>query len=108
MFFLREDADVFCEHDGQVSLAASQYWVSIEERMVLVERDPEGRSFAKACPNTNPLMGIKPCMTTLPVQAGYSVFLRVDGKRLCLDTVEGITDGTPPGNVYHVRNAGQQ
>jgi hypothetical protein len=47
-------------------------------------------------------------VTTLPVKSGYSDFVRIDGKRICLDTVTGLTDGTPPGTVeYKVRSAGQ-
>jgi hypothetical protein len=42
------------------------------------------------------------------VTAGYSDLIRINGKRVCLDTVTGLTDGTPPGLVkYKVNNAGQ-
>jgi hypothetical protein len=42
------------------------------------------------------------------VQKGYSQFIRVEDHWLCLDTVTGFTDGTPPGVVmYVVRDAGQ-
>ncbi len=35
-------------------------------------------------------------------------FLRIGGHRICLDTVVGFTDGTPPGAVdYDVRDPGQ-
>jgi hypothetical protein len=51
---------------------------------------------------------IKPCTTTLPVRVGYSDLLRIEGRRVCLDTVTGLTDGSPPGTVnYSVRAAGQ-
>jgi len=44
----------------------------------------------------------------LKVQAGYSDWIRVDGKRICLDTITGLTDGTPPGTVkYKVNEPGQ-
>jgi hypothetical protein len=53
-------------------------------------------------------VGIRPFLTTLKVTAGYSNLIRIGGKRLCLDTVTGLTDGTPPGLVkYKVNNAGQ-
>ena len=39
---------------------------------------------------------------------GYSTFLKIDGHKICLDTVRGLTDGTPPGVVeYKVRIPGQ-
>ncbi|HSV15832.1 MAG TPA: hypothetical protein VLI90_16335, partial [Tepidisphaeraceae bacterium] len=59
-----------------------------------------------ACPNVG--IAIKPCQITLKVNQGYSTFIRVDGQRLCLATVQGLTDGTPPGVViYNVRQPGQ-
>jgi hypothetical protein len=104
MLVLTEDAKLFCKHSGKVSIAATQALVMIGGRKVLVERDPEGRSIS-LCPVTLPL---KPCLTTLVVQKGYSEFIRVEDHRLCLDTVTGFTDGTPPGVVmYVVREAGQ-
>ena len=55
-----------------------------------------------------PAATIKPCQLTLRVQVGYSDLLRIDGRRVCLDTVTGLTDGTPPGMVpYRVRSSRQ-
>jgi hypothetical protein len=51
---------------------------------------------------------IKPCTATLVAEAGYSSFVRISGRRVCLDSVTGLTDGTPPGVVkYLVRDPGQ-
>jgi len=51
---------------------------------------------------------MKPCLTTLAVRDGYSNLVRIDQHRVCLDTVTGLTDGTPPGIVvYTVRDPGQ-
>lgn len=106
MLFLTEDALLVCKHElGKVNIAPSQGLVTIEKRKVLVENDPEGKSIA-GCPMYGP--SIKPCTTTLKTMKGYCSFLRVHGKRVCLDTVTGLTDGTPPGTVeYKVNNAGQ-
>jgi hypothetical protein len=47
-------------------------------------------------------------VTTLKVRKGYSDWIRIDGKRVCLDSVIGLTDGTPPGAVdYFVRDPEQ-
>jgi len=107
MRLLTQDAHLACKHVlGKVDIAASQGFVSIQGRKVLVENDPEGKSI-KRCPNVGAT--IKPCQTTLKVARGYSGFVRIDGKRVCLDTVQGLTDGTPPGVVlYEVRDPGQQ
>lgn len=106
MFFLTEDSVLICDHiRGIVQNTTTQDWVTIENRRVQVEINPEGRPI-KGCPNAGP--GIRPCVTTLRVQKGYSDLIRIDGKRVCLDTVTGLTDGTPPGLVdYRVRDPKQ-
>lgn len=108
MMLLTVDARLACEHAGSVTLnPPSQTWVAIEGRSVLVENDPEGCKI-RACPNANPPAGIRPCLATLRVTVGYSHFVAIDGARVCLDTVTGLTDGTPPGQVhYTVRHPGQ-
>ncbi len=95
-----------CDHIlGTVRNQPTQTLVTIEKRQVLVETDPEGRPIV-ACPNVGAT--IKPCQLTLKVKQGYSDLIRVDGKRVCLDTVTGLTDGTPPGTVdYKVQSPGQ-
>jgi len=106
MRLLTEDAWISCKHLlGRVQIEASQNWVTIAGRRVLVDNDPEAKTIA-GCPNVGPT--IKPCLKTLNVQTGYSTFVRIDGRPVCLDTVSGFTDGTPPGVVrYVVREAGQ-
>ncbi len=105
MFFLTEDALVVCRHEtGRVQNTTSQNWVTIANRRVLIEIDPEGRTIA-GCPIQPPF---RPCVTTLPVITGYSDLLRIDGRRVVLDNLDGLTDGTPPGLVhYKVNDAGQ-
>ncbi|HEU5380821.1 MAG TPA: hypothetical protein VFV38_35815 [Ktedonobacteraceae bacterium] len=107
MKWLTEDAIINCKHElGIVQiLAPLQDLVTIEQRKVLVENNPEGKPIL-GCPNIGAT--IKPCTKTLQVETGYSDFLRIDGRRICLDTVTGLTNGTPPGVVkYVVRIPGQ-
>ncbi len=107
MLILTEDALIGCAHDppGTVGLDPAQSWVTVSGRKVLIDPDPEGRPISK-CPNIG--ISIKPCQLTLRVEQGYSTFIRVGGRRVCLDTVVGKTDGTPPGVViYHVLKPGQ-
>lgn len=106
MRLLTEDAVMTCAHLlGKVDVQFSQEWVTVEGRKLLVAEDPEGRDISR-CPNYG--VAIKPCTHTLAVKEGYSTFLRVDGHRICLDSVQGLTDGTPPGTVlYQVRAPGQ-
>ena len=106
MKIMTEDAMVVCKHEtGIVGIVATQSLVRINGRRVLVEHNPEGRPIV-GCPNAAPPS--KPCLTTLAVQKGYSGLLRINDRRVCLDTVNGLTDGTPPGMVkYKVRSPGQ-
>lgn len=103
MRLLTVDALMVCAHElGKVGLVPSQTWVRVQGRPVLVRADPEGRPIA-GCPNIGPT--IKPCTSTLAVQKGYSSFVRIDGRAVCLDSVTGLTDGTPPGVVKYKVNA---
>lgn len=106
MNVLTEDARLVCKHElGFVNIAGSQRLVTVEGRRVLVDDDPENRNIA-GCPNVSAV--IKPCQRTLKVQHGYSTLIFIQGRRTCLDTVRGLTDGTPPGTVqYKVRDPGQ-
>lgn len=105
MKLLNQDAKLVCKHRAKVQNVVSQQLVTISGRPILVETDPEGRRISK-CPNIGP--AVKPCMYTLPVKEGYSNLLRINGHRVCLDTVWGYTDGTPPGFVkYIVSEPGQ-
>jgi hypothetical protein len=107
MLLLNEDADIVCNHElGHVKNEPTQDLVLIGGRRVLVEIDPEGKNIS-GCPNIGPT--IKPCAKTLKVKVGYSDLLRIEGKRICLDTLSGYTDGTPPGIVkYKVNEPGQE
>jgi len=100
MFWLVEDATLVCDHGGRIENKPSQDWVRIAERRALVENDPEGRDI-HACSNVNPVIGLKPCLHTLVVKEGYSTFVRIGGHAVCLDTVTGLTDGSPPGVVNY-------
>lgn len=106
MKFLTEDAKLTCKHvTGVVQIFTPQHLVTINKRKVLVAHDPE-RKLITGCANIGPT--IKPCSLTLPVTEGYSAFIRIEGRAVCLDTVTGLTDGTPPGTVrYVVQQPGQ-
>jgi hypothetical protein len=97
-------AVVRCEHDGTVRQKPSQAWVFVGGANVLVQPDPVGRD-VDWCPNSAPPM--KKCGKTLRVHQGYSALVFVGGVPVVLDDLKGITDGTPPGNWYRCRDAGQ-
>lgn len=107
MRFLTEDAQLFCLHQtGNVKIFPSQRLVTINGRQVLVRPDPRYKVIA-GCANIG--LTIKPCSLTISVTAGYSEFIRINGRPVCLDTVTGLTDGTPPATVqFIVRTPGQK
>jgi hypothetical protein len=109
MKLITVDALLTCKHlTGKVQVDDRnniQDFVTIQGRPVQVENDPEMKRIA-GCANMGPT--IKPCTNSLKVYQGYSNFIRIQGRRICLDTVRGLTDGTPPGTVeYEVRRPGQ-
>ncbi len=105
MKWLTIDAGLFCDHrTGKVQLSPSQSLVRVNQRRVLVEPDPVGKPIA-ACNFVGPAQ--KPCLITLVVQQGYSGLVTIDGRRVCLDTVVGGTDGSPGVFTYTVRTPGQ-
>jgi hypothetical protein len=106
MFPLTLSGVVTCDHKvGIVGLVAAQHFVRISGSPVLCGADPVGRPIA-GCPNVGPT--IKPCIVTLAVTAGHSGFVTIEDRPVCLDTLAGLTDGTPPGMVeYKVVQPGQ-
>lgn len=107
MKFLTSRAKIACKHvTGIVQIVFTrQDFVTVENAPVLVAGDPALKPIL-GCANIGPT--IKPCTLTLGVTAGYSTFIRIGGRAVCLDTVTGITDGTVPGTVrYTVRHPGQ-
>ena len=91
MLALTEDATLKCAHGGTVKMKNSQAWVTVAGRAVLIEPDPLHRPIS-ACPQATP--ATPPCRHTVSVNEGasYSTFVRIDEKRVCLDTATGTTD----------------
>lgn len=100
MRWLTRDATLICDHGGRIKTEFTQTLVRIEQREVLVATNPEDREI-NACPSVNPIIGLRPCLKTLAVKQGYSSFIRIGGQPVCLETVRGLTDGSPPGIVNY-------
>jgi hypothetical protein len=101
---ITEDARLECEHGGVLDNAPSQDILRIDGRRVLVAKDPEGRHIHN-CPFITP--STRPCITSLMVGTGYSTLVAVHGHQVCLASLSGVTDGTPPGAQYNVRAPGE-
>jgi hypothetical protein len=99
MRFLTEDARLVCAHPGgTVKIQSSQRWVTIERRAILVATDPE-RCDIIGCSNLIPPN--VPCRKSEAVNEGYSTFIRIERRPVCLETVTGLTDGTVRGAVFY-------
>jgi hypothetical protein len=107
MKLLTLEAKLVCRHiNGVIQFSSHlQNLVRISGQPVLVEFDPLGKLIS-GCPNIG--MTIKPCNQTVNVDRGYSEFIRIQNLKVCLDSLTGLTDGTPPGSVrYDVQHPGQ-
>lgn len=103
---LTDKAVLVCNHEtGIVANHPSQHLVTVEGRPVLVEDDPERRAI-KGCTMTV-LPTIKPCSITLKVKHGYSNLVRIEGHRICLESITGLTDWAGADVNYKVRTPGQ-
>jgi hypothetical protein len=107
MKLLTEDAVLRCPHGARVDVPPTQTLVRVNGRRLLVNDDPENKTI-RMCPNFT-LSGIKPCNHSLRVEQGYSLLSKIDGRAVCLDSVTGLTDGTPPAtHKYIVISPGQE
>ena len=107
MKWLTDKALIKCGHSGRVQVLATQNLVSVGGHSVLVGNDPVAKGIS-SCPNYNVAAGMKPCTFTLAVNQGKSDLININGKPVCLDTLSGFTDGTPPGAVlYDIHAPGQ-
>ncbi len=106
MKILTMRAKLTCKHvTGLVRQDNIQDYVHISGSALLVQGDPEFKRI-DFCPNIG--LNIKPCLLSLVVEKGYSSFIHISGRPVCLDILVGLTDGTVPGTVeYQVRDPGQ-
>jgi hypothetical protein len=94
---LTANATIMCVHGGTVAPEPQQTSVIIEGGPVLCEGDLVGAAII-GCPQAGP--GIKPCtsvIATLP--ESVSPMVSAGGRAVHLDTLDGQTDGNPPGTL---------
>lgn len=104
---LTESSTVKCADQGTVQLSAGQSKLTINGSKVLVDGDLAGASVA-ACPlaTTNTT---KTCSSVVVLPGGVAGKLKVDGKGVLLESINGTTDGfTAAGpRQWSVQSAGQ-
>ena len=101
---LTKGGQVACAHQGTVQLSAGQSLLKVDGQAVLVEGDLDGKSISGCTTPTSQTS--QPCKTITAVIGGTATTLKADGKAVLLETVQGTTDGVPPG-TWSVKSAGQ-
>jgi len=107
MLWLTEDATLRCDHAGSGKVdgfAPAQSWVTVARRRVLIDPDPEGRPMSGCIMKPPEFL---PCSTTLKVTSGYSTWVKIDRRGVCLSSVVGLTLANPQTN-YSVYDPAQQ
>ncbi len=98
---LTSSATVMCSHGGRVTLIPRQVTVGIQGGMVMCEPDLMGAPIVGCAQPPTPTT--KPCtavVSTLPGSSNPRVL--VAGRPVYLATVQGVTDGVPPGTLLVV------
>jgi hypothetical protein len=92
-------------HSGQVTLIPKQTQVVIQGGAVLCEGDLIGAPIVGCAQAPSP--GTKPCTTVVSTLPGStSLKVLVGGRPAHVATLQGVTDGVPPGTLI-VANPGQ-
>lgn len=99
------NATIMCAHGGQVTLIPKQTQVVIQGAPVLCEPDLVGAPIVGCAQAPSP--STKPCTTVVSTLPGStSLKVLVAGRPAYVATLQGITDGVPPGALT-VANPGQ-
>lgn len=103
---LTSAATVTCAHAGQVTLIPKQTKVLAGGSPVMCQGDVMGSPIAACALPPSP--GTKPCTTVAMEIPGVSFAMNVlvGGKPAMVQTLQGMTDGVPPGTLI-VINPGQ-
>ncbi|MEV8630888.1 hypothetical protein AB0395_04455 [Streptosporangium sp. NPDC051023] len=100
---LTTGASIGCGHGGTVQVVPGQRTLTVAGAPVLVAGDLEGKPITHCVP-TAP--GAVPCTAVASVIGGSATTLSVGGHPALLDTLSGLTNGSPPG-VLTVLTPGQ-
>jgi hypothetical protein len=103
---LTESSTLGCTHlTGSIALNASQSQLTVNGNKVLVDGDLNGASVSNC--GTVVTSSTSKCQTFTPMPGGVAQKLKVGGKGVLLETLQGTTDGVPPGGPAVVQSAGQ-
>jgi len=99
---LNDLAQITCVHGGQVTVIATQAGVLAEGGAIICEPDLVGAPIV-GCPQPSVAGSTKPCTTVVSTLPGStSLTVAVDGRPAYVETLDGVTDGVPPGSLIVV------
>lgn len=108
---LTESSTLKCAHQGSVQLRAGQSKLTINGSKVLVDGDLIAAAVSADCttvPNANTAT-VKCLAVSLVSPGGVAGKLKVDGRGVLLESIQGLTSGTVGGTpqTWSVQSAGQ-
>lgn len=113
-YLLTDNGVLRCSHrgplGGRVNVHVTQHFVRINGGCLHVKNNTVNCSMdSLSCAIIqDPSKGLFPCKKTVSAVSGYSRFVSIEGKPICLDSITGNTLSNPAGGTYSVRNSGQR
>jgi hypothetical protein len=104
-FVLTTASRLICPHSGTLVLTTAGRLLTVDGQPVIVESDLRAATFTPgSCTNVGG--SLTPCTNINSITAGLSSTLSAGGEPVALDTVQGLTNSTPPA-PFQVVTAGQ-
>jgi hypothetical protein len=106
---LTEQSTLDCAHAGKVKPTATQQKLKVAGAKVLVTGDLSGAPISACATPPDPNTSTLKCLTVLTATGGVATKLKVAGKGVLLQSVNGQTNGTVGGTpqTWSVIDAGQ-
>jgi hypothetical protein len=106
---LTKSASLACANHGMVTLVATQSKLTIAGAQALVEGDLSGAPVSGCTTVPDPNTSTVQCLSIATAEGGVSSKLKVAGKGVLLETIQGKTTGTVAGVIqtWSVQSAGQ-
>lgn len=108
-FVLTESSTLACAHAGSLQLVAGQTKLTVGGAKVLVEGDLNGAAVSACATVPDPNTSTLKCLNVASAAGGVAGKLKVGGRGVLLEEIQGSTNGTVGGTPqnWSVQNAGQ-
>lgn len=108
-FVLTENSTLSCTHIGSVKLVATQSKLTVNGSKVLIDGDLTSAVISGCITVPDPNTTTVKCLSVASAEGGVAGKLKVNGKGVLLEEVQGKTTGTVGGQVqtWTVQTAGE-